>query len=328
MMRRHVWSLAAAAAVAAPAAMSGAADPAVKPSVELKASNGVHRMALSPDGKLLALGIEDGPLAVVDAATLKPRVTLMTEKKARPECLAFSPDSDLLAAGTFAGFWLTWQMPAARALQNVNAEGPVDALSFSPDGRSLATFSIIGGVGRWDPRTGNRLAKIPLSGPGSDRVGNETVFCADGKTLAISSVIDTDHTVRVWDASTGKLRRHFKQYPRLVDRLALSDDGRLLLTGSQDGMVRLWDVATGQSLLAWKVGGFVTAVAISPDGKQVAASTDGTPDALVWDRAAARVVHRLPGHPDGARDLVFTPDGKQLYSAAFNVVRRWELTRP
>jgi WD40 repeat protein len=308
-------------------AAAPAAAPVLKAAADFKAASGVHRMIVSPDGKHLALGLEDGPLTLADAATLPPSAQVIKIEGGRAECMAFSPDSALLATGTFEGAYTLWKIPGGSIARRINGEGLAGAVGFSSDGRSMVTYPTGSGIGTWDLATGAKRSTLPLAG-GGNLLPRDVVFSADAKTLALSGGRDDDHTVRVWDASTGKLRQHLKAYPKLVDRLALSADGGRLVTGSEDGMVRVWDLATAKSLGAWKVGGFVTAVAMSRDGKRIAASTDAEPNVHVWDLASASVLAQLPGHPDGARDLAFSPDGKRIYSAAFDRVKRWDLALP
>lgn len=318
-----VVALLAALPLSGTAAPAGTSNP--KPLREFRAPNGIHRLALSPDGKHLVLGLEDGPILLLDGSTLELRQPIVRERVARPECLSISPDGGLLAAGTFDGFHTVWTLPGGVRTQRVSVGGPADASAFSPDGLTLVTYSPFAGVIRWDARSGARRGTVALQNTGESVVPNESAFSEDGSTLAVSSVIDTDHSVRVWDAATGKLRRHFKEYPKLVDALALSRDGSRLITGSQDGIVRVHDVASGKTVASWKIGGFVTAVTLSRDGRLAAASTDNDPEVKVWDTAASRLLSRLPGHPDGARDLAFSADGSRLVSAAFATAKLWEL---
>ena len=89
--------------------------------------------------------------------------------------------------------------------------------------------------------------------------------------------------------------------------------------------MRLWDPATGQPTATLKATPTEpTAVAFSPDGRQLAsASGDGT--VRLWDPATGRPTATLHGHTSGVTGVAFSPDGRQLASASDDgTVRLWD----
>jgi WD40 repeat protein len=148
----------------------------------------------------------------------------------------------------------------------------------------------------WEWHFLNRLAHpshVALEGHTHEVFG--VCFSPGGKHLATCS---WDHTVRVWDAHTGRPLRTLRGHTAGVSGLAYSPDGRRLASHAGDGTVRVWDPHTGQQLLAWKApglggaylgitwlgGGWLT---FSPDGARLLGTTrDGA--VRIWDGAPRR----------------------------------------
>jgi WD40 repeat protein len=108
-----------------------------------------------------------------------------------------------------------------------------------------------------------------------------------------------------------------------VRSLALSGDGRLLVTGSDRGGARIFDVASGRLLRVLGDETRTSSVAISPDNRLVA--TAGADErARVWSRETGTLLHTLP-HAARVRTVAFSPDGLRLVSAGADATARvWD----
>jgi WD40 repeat protein len=106
-------------------------------------------------------------------------------------------------------------------------------------------------------------------------------------------------------------------------------DGRLLVSGGEDGTVQVWDAATGGAAGEPMTGheDLVWSVAFSPDGRRiVSAGEDGT--VRLWDAATSEAAGEpMTGHDDAVLSVAFSPDGRTIVSGgADGTVRLWDAT--
>jgi WD40 repeat protein len=110
-----------------------------------------------------------------------------------------------------------------------------------------------------------------------------------------------------------------------INAVAYSPDGRLLVTGSGDSTLKLWDAASGLELRTFSGHqGLVWAVSFSPDGRTVAGGGLGETVKL-WDVASGRELRTLAAHDGDVSSVAFSPDGKLLASADL-AIHVWNLT--
>jgi WD40 repeat protein len=204
----------------------------------------------------------------------------------------------------------------------------VNGVTFSPDGRLLASADADGYVRLWNPATGQPVRAPLPADPGIPNGVSETVFSPDGRLLASA---DADGYVRLWNPATGQpAGTPLPADPGTqngVNEVAFSPNGRLLASADADGYVRLWNPATGQPVgapLRGSNGGGVNEVAFSPDARLLAsAGADGA--VRLWNP----VTHQPVGSPlrgsssgGAANEVAFSPNGALLtYSGG--TVRLW-----
>jgi WD40 repeat protein len=192
-------------------------------------------------------------------------------------------------------------------------------VSYSPDGKTLASASQDKTVKLWDVGTGKELKT--LNGH-QDRVLSVS-YSPDGKTLASAS---SDTTVKLWDTVTGKELNTLNGHQSTVTSVSYSPDGKTLASASQDKTVKLWDVGTGKELktLNGHQDG-VNSVSYSPDGKTLAsASQDKTVE--LWDVVTGKELKTLFWHQFPVNSVSFSPDGKTLASGSTDgTVNLWDV---
>lgn len=124
----------------------------------------------------------------------------------------------------------------------------------------------------------------------------------------------------------GRCLRTFEGHSDHIWSVAISSDGRRVLSGGKDNTLRLWDSENGQCLRIFEGSGFVWSVAISPNGRWgVSGSYDETLLRL-WDLATGECLRTFEGHSDFVLSVAISPDGRRVLSGSQdNTLRLWDL---
>ena len=209
-------------------------------------TSGVRAVAYTPDGLFLAIGERSGKVTVLNMNGDKPSVFAEYHHGSSLTAIAFSPtgcgtEFTLATAGSDKTVRLWKAFQTERALNTLSGHvGPVYAVAFSRDGKSIATAGWDKVVHLWEVENGVELPAITLPDNGVWSLA----FTPCCNFLAIAS---HDGVVRVWDVKTGKeegsIRAH-KQAVHVVRFARESGDhtSATLITGGRDGAVRLWEL--------------------------------------------------------------------------------------
>jgi WD40 repeat protein/uncharacterized caspase-like protein len=152
------------------------------------------------------------------------------------------------------------------------------------------------------------LDAVPTAQLGHSGYVVAVAFSPDGRLVLSGSY---DHSLKLWEAATGRLVRTFEGHQDEVWSVAFSPDGRLLLSGSYDNTLKLWEAATGRLVRTFEGHqGEANSIAFSPDGQFVLAA-DGDKTIKQWEIATARLVRTF----EGKAPFALSPDGQLLLSA-------------
>ena len=304
----------------------------------------ILHLDFSPNGARLATASWDGTAKVWNLEPEWELLTLVAHASGidGATAVAINPTGTRLATAGDDGTAKIWEVnlaaasPSAQAVATISDNGiPIWDVSFSPDGTRLMVAFDDGTARIWDTNSGDELFALMGHAPGEyDRPQNGVTgvdFSPDGSKLATAG---DDGTARIWDAATGRellvLRGHTPDFnatsPFLgVTAVAFNPDGSKVATTSTDDTVRIWDAASGESLLILTGHqGDSSHVSFSPDGTRLASgSMDAT--AKVWDAGSGELLLTLIGHSSLIYEVAFSPDGTLLATGGLDgTVKVWD----
>jgi RNA polymerase sigma factor (sigma-70 family) len=252
---------------------------------------GVFCLAVSPDQSRSA-GVNDAHKTAIWDNTTGKEVSVLALEPNAWQCLAFAPDNKTLYTARWNSPVQAWDADNGKELFTLDlGHDSGHSLVVSPNGRLLALTD--------HPQARNPNREITVADlanrlvirrllPPANSLASKICFSQDSNYLAAvggnkNSWDEKKHGfVAVWDIRTGK-ERFITSEQGDLQNVAFSADGRTLVTGSKDGSVRLWEVATGQQRHRFAGhDNYVCNIAFSPDGKFVASISTDAP-VYVWD---------------------------------------------
>jgi len=287
----------------------------------------IFAMALSPDGRTVAVGGWMGPIAgysleevgrirLHDVATGRVLGILKGHDSAIFS-LSFSPDSNFLASGQASGQYGTsdptvriWDVKQKQPLHVLKGhKKSIYGLAFSLDGQRVVSGSDDHTLILWDVKTGKRMAT--LMGHTDDVVS--ATYDPTGRYIASGSY---DHTIRLWDGTTGRFIKTLADQGTQVGSLSFSPDGKKLISGVVQGPnyhCHVWSVPDGKELVTFREhDNIVLATAVSPDGRLVATGGGNNQEILIWDMESGTLHQRLSGQGASVWAVGFSRDGRRM----------------
>jgi WD40 repeat protein len=291
-------------------------------------SLGIAGMSVSSSPALIATASLDGTLRLWTPTSQNG--TLLMKGLNQAYAVSLSPDATRVAV-------VAWQQP----LHVMDTRGGTNRRSFSvgntycgavawsPDGMRIAAGCADSRLRIWNAATGQIDKEIPGAGG-----LNAIAWLPDGSGVVTSSGI--------WSVSSGQRVHAMTGHRASVRSIAVSRDGKRIITASMDKTIRIWNAATGETQLTLAPAGFAihtdtgwiksdmtlpqTAAAFSADGKYLAS---GGADRIVrvWDAASGKELGDLFGHTMTVMAVAFLDDHHVVSASLDGTVRIWDFER-
>ena len=273
------------------------------------------------------------PLNLDDSDVAKwalPKGAIALLGRGKNNDVAFSPDGQYLAVGSWIGLWL-YELPTLSPIALCDtARGVISAVAFSADSRWIVTYTFVENLKVWDVQSGTCITQIEI--PNKQHCPRP-VFSQDGQRITGTSH-ERNGKIYTWCARTGaqlnatEIGETYGIYPFLFsqDRNLLS--GRKRSTDSDPESILVWHVETGEQIACFTGHSErMDNLCFSPDGKYLTAgSADGT--IRIWDIESGQLATTHTDSGDTQMFPYYSPeDGLIAAAISKREVQVWHIDR-
>jgi WD40 repeat protein len=261
-------------------------------------------------------------LEVADVAVLPPNAYReIISSPVKILAATFAPDGHLLVTASEDSMVWLWDPATRKQLTGMTLDGGYAAgLAFAPHGHCLAIAVHGGAEGLlvlWQFSGQTHHVEMPLP-----KVASAVAWSPDGRLAAASG--NDIHVFTLDELARPIPQRVLTGHADRVTGLAFARDGQLI-SGSTDRTVRTWNVDTGACSNVLPHDGPIWAIAVSPDGRYIAAGgiDDAASETLhnlpcIWDRTTQELVTKLSGHTAGVTAIVYNQTGDRLATTSLD----------
>jgi WD40 repeat protein len=303
--------------------------------------NRINGVAISRDGKRAVSACWDGVLRCWNVESGE----LIREMGRGPSYLnscAITPEGKRALAGCADRNMYLWNLETGNLVRTFSghAQGVWDVV-FAPDGKRALSGCGDGITRLWNLESGDEIRKLETAPGGRAWTA---AFTPDGKHAITGGGSffekggESKAPLYLWDLGNGKQIRQFKGHTSDVRTVAVSPNGKQLLSGSFDGTMRLWDIETGKEIRKFEVlATFVEAVRFTGDGKRAASSFCQKREGAtfieecrirLWDLETGKEIKQFRGHDGHTISLAVAEAADYMISGSDDsAMRLWQLPK-
>jgi WD40 repeat protein len=260
---------------------------------------------LSPDSALAQVQLSE-------AAYAPGTVRLFVGHTDSVTSVAISPDEKTMLSTSWDGVLMLWDIETGEILRQF--EGHTNAINdvdFSADGRVAVSGSEDKTAILWDVQTGQIIRRFDSYNAAIVAVE----FSPDGKSIVAAGWNDDLPMIR-WDIAMGQVIQRYEGNATGMQGLEFTPDGSAILSGSNDGILILWDAHTGQIIYQIDTGldegsGSLREIVISPDGLTAISGIENS-EVLLWDLSIGELIRRY-SVDGGAQTVAFHPNDGSVF---------------
>ncbi|KAI6107721.1 WD40-repeat-containing domain protein [Pisolithus croceorrhizus] len=322
-------------------------DLKTKSTVEvLHCASAILSLAVSPplQNPIFLSGSQDGVITIRDVGSLK-EVGHLIGHAAAIKSVTFSSHGEKVVSGSSDGAIRVWDAAGRSCVAEYRGHsGPVECTRFTPDGTRILSSSTDRSIRMWDASVEgvHGLKEYVMTVQITDNLEHVVSGSTDGKfalwktsdgsmvyevnvhrgiihCLALShddkavASGSADHTICILNMDNGSNVATFEGHTDEVYTVEFSSNSSLLVSASQDGQAKIWDVSTRKLKRSFTHSNSVGGASFSPDDKLICSGTmDGA--VYVWNVETGHRVAILNEYPSPVLCTLFSPNGKWLVS--------------
>lgn len=263
-------------------------------------------LVISADNRYAFTGAYDEKIKIWDLQSGQCLHTFMGHKQWL-KTLDVSTDGSLLVSGGLDSTIRVWDIGAKKEMRCFRDESIIQTVAISADNKRVISGSEAGIVRLWDIGTGQEIRSL-----GEHMTATLSAeFSLNGQFAASSS----GKAITIWDANNGDRLAVYDNNKSRAKYIKFSPDSTKLLSSSEDGLVRLYDIEAGKEISTFPIfNPWLHCAVFSPDQRYVLAAYDN----LVEDRVLLNVRIWTVDSPNVFRDLTFAGHTQSIMCANFS----------